>query len=111
MFGKTTEDTVSEQKDNPVFLIGGVIMKTNELKSRKHILAKRIGEICKKYRISMKLKVIDISRKTGYSTQLIYQFESGNTTNMIILFDCYFDMLDTHNQVQLLNDIVNATMW
>ena len=59
----------------------------------------------------MNIKVFDVSRETGYSTQLIYQFEKGNTTNMIILFDCYFNMLDTNNQVKLMNDIIKATRW
>lgn len=86
-------------------------MNTENRRIRKHILSERVGSICKQYRISMNIKVFDVSRETGYSTQLIYQFEKGNTTNMIILFDCYFNMLDTNNQVKLMNDIIKATRW
>lgn len=86
-------------------------MNKDEQKIRKHVMAKRVGGICKQYRISLNLKVIDISRKTGYSTQLIYQFENGNTTNMIILFDCYFNLMSDKKQQQLLTDLVEATRW
>ena len=80
-------------------------------KNRKHVLAKRIGDICRQYRVSKNIKVLEVSRETGYSTQLIYQFENGNTNNMIMLFDCYFNILDKENQVKLMNDVINATMW
>lgn len=80
-------------------------------KNRKHVLAKRIGGICRQYRVSKNIKVLEVSHETGYSTQLIYQFENGNTNNMIMLFDCYFNILDKENQVKLMNDVINATMW
>ena len=84
-------------------------MNKDEQKNRKHVMSKRVGKICKYYRILMNIKVIDISRKTGYSTQLIYQFEKGNTNNMIMLFDCYFNMMNEQKQQQLLNDLVKVT--
>lgn len=86
-------------------------MNKDEQKNRKHVMSKRVGGICKYYRISTNIKVIDISRKTGYSTQLIYQFEKGNTNNMIMLFDCYFNMMSEEKQQHLLKDIVKITRW
>ena len=83
-------------------------MNKEEQKKRKHVMSKRVGGICKHYRILTSTKVSDISRKTGYSTQLIYQFEKGNTNNMIILFDCYFNMMSEDKQQQLLNDLIKA---
>lgn len=83
-------------------------MNKDEQKNRKHVMSKRVGGICKHYRILTSIKVSDISRKTGYSTQLIYQFEKGNTNNMIMLFDCYFNMMREDKQQQLLNDLIKA---
>lgn len=83
-------------------------MNKEEQKKRKHVMSRRVGSICKYYRILTNMKVSDISRKTGYSTQLIYQFEKGNTNNMIILFDCYFNMMSEEKQHQLLNELVKA---
>ena len=83
-------------------------MDKEEQKKRKHVMTKKVSGICKHYRLLMGIKVIDISRKTGYSTQLIYQFENGNTNNMIMLFDCYFNMMSEEKQQQLLKDIIKV---
>lgn len=74
-------------------------MNSEQQRIRKRMIAKKVGTICKKYREKAELSVRDVSNKTGYSTQLIYSFESGNTTNYVMLFDCYFNLLDDDSKL------------
>ena len=68
-------------------------MNSEEQLIRKRVIACEVGNACKFRRQQANLSVRDIANKTGYSTQLIYSFETGKTTNYIILFDCYINLL------------------
>lgn len=81
-------------------------MNSEEQRQRKRVLASEVGNACKFRRKQARLSVRDIANKTGYSTQLIYSFEAGKTTNYILLFDCYFNLLGDKRKY-LMDDIMN----
>ena len=83
-------------------------MTSEQQRQRKRVLASEVGNACKFRREQARLSVRDIANKTGYSTQLIYSFEAGKTTNYILLFDCYFNLLGDKRKY-LMDDIMNLT--
>lgn len=83
-------------------------MNSEEQLMRKRVKARQVGRACKARRLQAQVSVRDIANATGYSTQLIYSFEAGKTTNYVILFDCYINLLgDLSNQ--LIEDIKHLT--
>ena len=80
-------------------------MNIKEQQTRRRIKLSQIGELAKKAREHDKLEVRDLSDKTGYTTQLIYAFENGKSSNMVILFDCYFCELTEATQHKLYQQI------
>lgn len=79
-------------------------MNRAEQLMRKRVKARQVGRVCKNRRLQAKLTIRDIASITGYSTQLIYSFEGGKTTNYLILFDCYINLLGNVSD-QLIKDI------
>lgn len=80
-------------------------MDIEEQRNRRKIKLKEIGALSKQARQKEKIGVRELSAKTGYTTQLIYAFENGNTSNMVILFDCYFCQLSEPAQYKLYQKI------
>lgn len=83
-------------------------MNRQEQLNRKREKARQVGYVCKRMRERAKLTVRDIANKTGYSTQLIYGFETGKTTNYLLLFDCYFSILPQPFAWKLYNEILSS---
>ena len=79
-------------------------MNKSEQLMRKRVKARQVGRVCKARRMQAKLSIRDIASITGYSTQLIYSFEGGKTTNYLLLFDCYINLLGNVSD-QLIKDI------
>ena len=80
-------------------------MNVKEQQIRRKLKLLQIGELAKQAREYDKIKIRELSDKTGYTTQLIYAFENGNSSNMVILFDCYFCNLTKDTQKQLYQEI------
>ena len=80
-------------------------MNTEEQRIRRKIKLHEIGSLAKQARQHDKIEVRELSAKTGYTTQLIYAFENGHSSNMVILFDCYFCILSKETQMKLYNQI------
>ena len=80
-------------------------MNIKEQRIRRKIKLKVIGSLAKHARQQDNIKVRELSAKTGYTTQLIYAFENGNSSNMVILFDCYFCKLTEKTQNKLYQEI------
>ena len=80
-------------------------MDIEEQRSRRKIKLKEIGSLAKQARQRENIGVRNLSSRTGYTTQLIYAFENGNTSNMVILFDCYFCVLTETTQMKLYREI------
>lgn len=80
-------------------------MNIKEQRIRRKIKLKVIGSLAKHARQQDKIEVRELSAKTGYTTQLIYAFENGNSSNMVILFDCYFCKLTEKTQNKLYQEI------
>lgn len=68
---------------------------------RRQLKARQIGELCKYYREQEHKTVRQIANKAGYLPQTVYAFESGKSNATILLFDCYFNQLEEHNQLKL----------
>lgn len=83
-------------------------MNSEEQLKRKRAIAWQVGRACKSRRLQANLSVRDVANATGYSTQLIYGFEAGKTTNYVMLFDCYINLLGELSQ-QLIKDIKHLT--
>lgn len=83
-------------------------MNSKEQLMRKRVKARQVGRACKARRLQANLSIRDISNATGYSTQLIYGFEAGKSTNYIILFDCYINLIGDLSE-QLVKDIRRLT--
>lgn len=83
-------------------------MNIKEQQVRRKIKLAQIGALAKQAREHDKIKIRDLSEQTGYTTQLIYAFESGRSSNMVILFDCYFTKLTTKTQRELYRKIWRA---
>lgn len=81
-------------------------MNSEEQLIRKRVKARQVGRACKARRLQANLSVRDVANATGYSTQLIYGFEAGKTTNYVVLFDCYINLLGDLSQ-QLIKDIMH----
>ena len=80
-------------------------MNIQEQQIRRKIKLREIGALAKQAREHDKIEIRELSDKTGYTTQLIYAFENGNTSNMVILFDCYFCKLTEKTQNKLYREI------
>lgn len=80
-------------------------MNIKEQQARRRVKLAQIGELAKLARLHDKIEVRDLSDKTGYTTQLIYAFENGKSSNMVILFDCYFCKLTEATQHRLYQQI------
>lgn len=80
-------------------------MNTETQAKRRKTKALEIGKICKHYREKENIKVRDIANKAGYLPQTVYAFENGRSNATILLFDCYFNQLNTQHQKELFNDI------
>lgn len=80
-------------------------MNIKEQQKRRKIKLKVIGSLAKHARQQDNIEVRELSAKTGYTTQLIYAFENGNSSNMVILFDCYFCKLTEKTQNKLYQEI------
>lgn len=80
-------------------------MNTEEQRLRRTVKLREIGSLAKQARQHDKIKVRELSAKTGYTTQLIYAFENGHSSNMVILFDCYFCTLTKETQMKLYQEI------
>lgn len=89
----------------PPFLLGGEIMNSEEQRIRRKVKLKEIGSLVKEARQQDNIEVRELSSKTGYTTQLIYAFENGHSSNMVILFDCYFCILTEETQKKLYQKI------
>lgn len=83
-------------------------MNIQEQQIRRKMKLKEIGNLAKQARKQDKIKVRELSAKTGYTTQLIYAFENGRSSNAVILFDCYFCKLSEGTQHQLYQQIRRA---
>ena len=83
-------------------------MNAKEQQARRHVKLKQIGEIAKQARKTDQLSIRDLSEHTGYTSQLIYAFENGHSSNMVILFDCYFCKLRRQTQKELYKAIRRA---
>jgi len=80
-------------------------MNIKEQQIRRKIKLVEIGKLTKLAREHDKIEVRELSEKTGYTTQLIYAFENGRSSNMVILFDCYFCKLTERTQRKLYQQI------
>lgn len=80
-------------------------MNIQEQRMRRKIKLREIGVLAKQAREHDKMEVRELSDKTGYTTQLIYAFENGHSSNMVILFDCYFCKLTEKTQNELYQKI------
>ena len=80
-------------------------MNIQEQQIRRKIKLSLIGALAKQAREQDKIEVRELSDKTGYTTQLIYAFENGHSSNMVILFDCYFCKLTEKTQSKLYEEI------
>lgn len=80
-------------------------MNTREQAERRKTKAIQIGELCQFYRKKEKISVREIASKKGYLPQTIYAFEKGRSNASIILFDCYFNQLNSKHQTELFNEI------
>jgi len=80
-------------------------MNIQEQQIRRKIKLREIGALAKQAREHDKIEIRELSNRTGYTTQLIYAFENGNTSNMVILFDCYFCKLTEKTQNKLYQEI------
>ena len=80
-------------------------MNIKEQRIRRKIKLKVIGSLAKHARQQDNIEVRELSAKTGYTTQLIYAFENRNSSNMVILFDCYFCKLTEKTQNKLYQEI------
>ena len=80
-------------------------MNTDFQAKRRKEKAIEIGKICKKYREKEHLTVRQIANEAGYLPQTVYAFEKGRSNAIILLFDCYFNQLNEHNQLELFNAI------
>ena len=80
-------------------------MNIEEQRIRRQIKLKEIGSLAKQAREQAKINVRELSSRTGYTTQLIYAFENGHSSNMVILFDCYFCQLSENAQRKLYQEI------
>ena len=76
-------------------------MNIEEQRIRRKVKLKEIGSLAKEARQQDNIEVRELSSKTGYTTQLIYAFENGHSSNMVILFDCYFCILTEKTQMKL----------
>lgn len=76
-------------------------MNVKEQQARRHVKLNQIGQLARQARQSDKLSIRDLSEQTGYTSQLIYAFENGHSSNMVILFDCYFSKLRRQTQKEL----------
>ena len=83
------------------FLLGGKKMNVKEQQARRHVKLNQIGQLARQARQNDKLSIRDLSEQTGYTSQLIYAFENGHSSNMVILFDCYFCKLRRQTQKEL----------
>lgn len=80
-------------------------MNIKEQRKRRKLKLQQIGSLAKQARQRDQIEIRELSAKTGYTTQLIYAFENGNTSNMVILFDCYFCKLTEDTQLKLYQQI------
>ena len=80
-------------------------MNIKEQRIRRKIKLQQIGSLAKQARKHDRIEIRELSAKTGYTTQLIYAFENGNSSNMVILFDCYFCKLTEKTQSKLYEEI------
>lgn len=80
-------------------------MNIKEQQERRRVKLSVIGELAKQAREIDGIGVRELSSKTGYTTQLIYAFENGRSSNMVILFDCYFCQLTERTQCKLYQKI------
>lgn len=80
-------------------------MNIKEQQTRRKMKLAQIGELAKLARKHDKIEIRDLSEQTGYTTQLIYAFENGHSSNMVILFDCYFCKLRETTQRKLYQEI------
>ena len=80
-------------------------MNIKEQRIRRKIKLQQIGSLAKQARKHDRIEIRELSAKTGYTTQLIYAFENGNSSNMVILFDCYFCKLTEKTQNKLYQKI------
>lgn len=80
-------------------------MDIKEQRARRKVKLQEIGALARQARQQQHISVRALSDRTGYTTQLIYAFENGNTSNMVILFDCYFCLLPEPAQYRLYQKI------
>ena len=80
-------------------------MNIEEQRIRRKVKLKEIGSLAKEARQHDNIEVRELSSKTGYTTQLIYAFENGHSSNMVILFACYFCILTEATQMKLYQEI------
>lgn len=80
-------------------------MNTETQAKRRQIKAIEIGKMCKQYRKKENISVRDIANRAGYLPQTVYAFENGRSNATILLFDCYFNQLNTKHQKELFNEI------
>lgn len=80
-------------------------MNIKEQRVRRKLKLQQIGSLAKQARKHDNIEIRELSDQTGYTTQLIYAFESGNSSNMVILFDCYFCKLTEPTQSKLYQQI------
>ena len=83
-------------------------MNVKEQQARRHVKLNQIGKLARQARQNDKLSIRDLSEQTGYTSQLIYAFENGHSSNMVILFDCYFCKLRRQTQKELYKEIRRA---
>lgn len=76
-------------------------MNIKEQRARRQNKLNEIGNLVKQARKHENLSIRDLSELTGYTSQLIYAFENGRSSNMVILFDCYFSKLNEQTQKEL----------
>lgn len=80
-------------------------MNTDYQAERRKEKAIEIGNMCKQYREKEHLSVRQLANKAGYLPQTVYAFENGRSNATILLFDCYFNQLNEHDQLELFNAI------
>lgn len=82
--------------------------RNKEQAMRRKMKTREIGKLAQRYRQFAGIRVQDIVTKSGYSSALIYAFESGKSANFIILFDCYFNEIPEPYKSTLFNEIAEA---
>lgn len=69
-----------------------------------------VADICRAARIRNKVTQVELEQKTGFSSQLISQFENGRNDNCMI-FLCYLEYLTEEDKKLIMEEVYNQNAY